>query len=119
MEVDKDGKALEEPILVAKVNDSFFAIDATCPHMRKSMEKGKIIEPNGNAPELQCPVHNSRFNLKTGACTQWVTGVLGFESKMVSGLARKVGGERRDVAAYRVIENEDGTLTIDDELSTA
>ena len=118
VEEDKDGNALADPILVAKVDGAFFAIDATCPHMNKSMEKGKILENNGDAPQIQCPLHNSRFDMKTGACIQWVTGVLGFESKMVSGVARKVGGEKRDIKAYRVIENDDGTLTIDDGLSS-
>jgi len=117
VEEDTEGNALKDPILVMPINDTWYAIDATCPHMGKSMEKGKIVDDDPLNPQLQCPIHNSRFSLKTGVCTQWVTGVLGFDNKVVSGLAQKVGGERRNIKAYIVIQNEDGTLTIEDAVS--
>ena len=112
---DKDGNVLKAPILVISVDNAWYAIDATCPHMGKSMEKGTIVNESGGetAPQLQCPIHNSRFSLKTGVCTQWVTGVLGYDNTLASGLARKVGGEKQNVKAYSVVENEDGSLTID------
>lgn len=115
IEADKDGNVLKDPILVVSVDNAWYAIDATCPHMNKSMEKGSIVNEGGETPQLQCPIHNSRFSLKTGVCTQWVTGVLGYENKLASGLARKVGGEKQNVTAYNVIENDDGTLTIDND----
>ena len=108
---DAEGNKLDSPILVARVKDAFYAIDATCPHMKKPMAKGKIHE---NTLEIQCPIHNSRFSLETGVCTNWVTGVLGYDNKVVSGLAQRVGGEKRDIKACEVIENEDGSLTIQD-----
>lgn len=117
LEEDGAGKPIREPILVAKVNGIFYALDATCPHMKKSMEKGKIFTDKGPEPEIRCRIHNTRFNMKTGVCTQWVTGLLGYENNMVGGLAQKVGGEKQDVQAYRVITNDDGSLTIDNDLS--
>lgn len=117
MEQDNDGNRLKEPILVVPVNGTFYAIDATCPHMSKSMENGKVVDDNPDDPQFQCPLHNSRFSLKTGVCTQWVTGALGYDNSVVSSLAQKVGGEKRNITAYRVIENEDGSLTIDNDLS--
>ena len=112
LEDDGAGQPLRDPILVARVQDTYYAIEATCPHMNKPLEKGKLLADVGDNPEIRCPIHNTRFDLKTGACTQWVTGVLGYESKLVGGLARKVGGNQRDLQAYTVKENDDGSLTI-------
>ena len=103
------------PILVAKVHDTFYAVEATCPHMNKSMEKGKILTDQPDGPEIRCRFHNSRFSLKTGKCTQWVTGAFGVDSSVVGGLAQKVGGEKRNVRAFQVIANEDGSLTISED----
>jgi nitrite reductase/ring-hydroxylating ferredoxin subunit len=101
------------PILVAKVAGSFYAVDATCPHLGLPMKKGKI-DPTGAGgdPELTCNFHNSCFNMKTGACTKWVTGALGVKSGFVAGIMSKVGSEQKDVKAYEVVENEDGTLEL-------
>jgi nitrite reductase/ring-hydroxylating ferredoxin subunit len=107
------GTSLKEPILVVRVAGSFYAIEGTCPHMNKSLEKGKIIPGEGD-PVIRCLIHNSRFNLTTGVCTHWVTGVLGYDNQLVSSVAQKVGGERRDLASYRVVQHEDGSLTVED-----
>jgi nitrite reductase/ring-hydroxylating ferredoxin subunit len=104
------GDALKEPILVANVDGTFYAIESTCPHMNKSLEKGRIVD----GAEIVCPIHNSRFSLTTGECTKWVTGVMGHESKLVSSLARRVGGEKRDLETFKVVKNDDGSLTIED-----
>ena len=101
------------PILVAKVGTQLFAVENNCPHMNKSFEKGKIFS-EGTEPEIRCAFHNSRFNLKTGMCTKWVTGALGYDNKLIGGVAQKIGGEKRDLKAYKVIENDDGSLTVDD-----
>jgi len=106
------------PILVAKVGDTLYAFDATCPHMGKSMEKGMILTGDkaaGPDPEIKCRFHNTRFNMKTGVCTKWVTGVFGFDNQLVSGVAQKVGGEKQNITAYQVTTNEDGSLTISDD----
>ena len=59
------------PILVTKVAGSFYAVDATCPHLNLPMKKGKISVKDGQ-PTLTCNFHNSCFEMKTGRCTQWV-----------------------------------------------
>ena len=41
-----------------------------------------------------------------------MTGALGVKNSFVSGLMGKVGGEKQDIKAYSVTENEDGSLTI-------
>ena len=104
-----------DPILVALVNGQFYAVEGNCPHMNKSLEKGKIVFPElSHDPEIRCLFHNTRFNLKSGACTKWVTGAFGFNNSVVGGLAQKVGGEKRDLRSYKVISNSEdgGSLTI-------
>ena len=105
-----DGNA----ILVANVKGEYFATDATCPHLGLPMKKGKINENGpGGAPELQCNFHNSCFNMKTGACNKWVTGALGVQSGFISGIMRKVGREQKDIKAYTVVVNEDGSVVLE------
>lgn len=104
-----------QPILLANVDETYYAFDAMCPHMNKSMEKGKIFTDKGPDPEIRCRIHNTRFNMRTGKCSVWVSGLLGMESKLVGSVAQKVGGERQDIKAYKVVANDDGSLSIDDD----
>ena len=109
-------KPLKDPILLAKVQDQFYAIHSICPHMKKSMEKAKIFTDEGPDPILRCRIHNSRFNMRTGQCVKWVTGVVGYDNALVGNLAARVGGEKQDIPAYSVQVQEDGSLVIDDEI---
>lgn len=102
------------PILLARVNDHFYAIHNTCPHMNKSMEKGKIFTDQGSDPILRCRIHNTRFNMRTGQCVKWVTGVLGYDNALVGKVASSVGGSKQDIPAYQVVVQEDGSLDIQD-----
>eukprot|EP00435_Cladocopium_sp_Y103_P033828 s755_g8.t1 len=73
------------------------------------------------APPRQYPVarlgwdgqlHLARFNMKSGVCTKWVTGALGFQNDFISGVMSNVGSEKKNVQAYEVVEAEDGSLSI-------
>lgn len=77
------------------------------------MKKGKIDNGPDRVPDITCKFHSSCFNMQTRSCTKWVTGALGMESGLVSGIMGKVGSDKSDVKAYTVTENEDGTLSID------
>ena len=106
------------PILVTKVAGSYYAVDATCPHLGLPMKKGKISN-EGGTPTLTCNFHNSCFELSTGKCTQWVTGALGFQSGLISGIMNKVGNEQKDITAYYVTEMEDGSLNVNSDAPVA
>ena len=54
----------EERILLSNVDGNYFAIDETCPHAGGSLSEGLI-----DGIEVECPLHGSRFNLKTGGAT--------------------------------------------------
>jgi nitrite reductase/ring-hydroxylating ferredoxin subunit len=100
------------PVLVTKVAGSFYAVDATCPHLGLPMKKGKIATEDGK-PTLTCNFHNSCFELESGKCTQWVTGALGFKSGILGSVMGKVGGQKQDIKAYKVTVQEDGSLLIE------
>ena len=78
------------------------------------MKKGKI-NPNGpgGAPELTCNFHNSCFNMKTGKCNKWVTGALGIENKLISGIMNKAGSGQKDLQAYIVKTEKDGSVFLE------
>jgi nitrite reductase/ring-hydroxylating ferredoxin subunit len=107
------------PILVTQIAGSYYAIDATCPHLNLPMKKGKIGVDAGGNPTLTCSFHNSCFELKTGKCTKWVTGALGTQNDLISGIMSSVGSEQKDIAVYSVFEEEDGSLTVRLEAQTA
>ena len=49
--------------LLVHSNNEFYVVDELCPHQRASLAKGMINSFN----EIICPLHEYRFNLKTGA----------------------------------------------------
>ena len=100
------------PILVTRVAGSYYAIDATCPHLNLPMKKGKITIDENGKPILNCSFHNSCFEMDTGKCTKWVTGALSIENEVVSDIMGSLGNEKKDITAYYVLEEEDGTLTV-------
>ena len=102
------------PILVTRVAGSYYAVDATCPHLNLPMKKGKISVEEGK-PILTCSFHNSCFEMSTGKCTKWVTGALGKQNEFISGIMSSVGSEKKDINSYCVLEEEDGSLTVSSE----
>jgi 3-phenylpropionate/trans-cinnamate dioxygenase ferredoxin subunit len=55
--VDVDGRR----ILVANVDGVFYATDDTCTHEDASLSSGSL-----EGELVKCPLHNSRFSLRTG-----------------------------------------------------
>ena len=49
------------PILLANVDGTIYATDDTCTHEDTSLSNGYL-----QGGVVKCPLHNSRFNLKTG-----------------------------------------------------
>lgn len=48
-------------ILLANVEGSVFAVDDTCTHEEASLSTGVL-----RGELVKCPLHNSRFNVRTG-----------------------------------------------------
>ncbi|WP_426504513.1 bifunctional 3-phenylpropionate/cinnamic acid dioxygenase ferredoxin subunit [Dactylosporangium sp. McL0621] len=54
---------LNEPIALFRTEDGeVYAIDDTCTHQEASLSDGWL-----EGCEVECPVHSSRFDLRTGA----------------------------------------------------
>ncbi len=53
-------------ILVVKIDDKFYAVDAICTHQEVELTDGKILRFEGKCPQIVCPAHLGRFDLCTG-----------------------------------------------------
>ena len=53
-------------ILLAKVGESYYAIDDRCPHMGGDLSKGSL-----EGGIVTCPKHGSRFDVRDGALVRW------------------------------------------------
>jgi 3-phenylpropionate/trans-cinnamate dioxygenase ferredoxin subunit len=60
-------KAGKEDIIVFHLQDGFYATQARCTHLFKTMTKGKIIDDK----MIQCPLHKATFDIRTGEVDQW------------------------------------------------
>jgi nitrite reductase/ring-hydroxylating ferredoxin subunit len=70
--VTVDGHAL----IVARIGDEVHVAPNRCPHLGLSLTRG----PGGlkyTDGVVQCPWHNSRFDMCTGKNLDWVSGVAG------------------------------------------
>jgi nitrite reductase/ring-hydroxylating ferredoxin subunit len=86
--VEKDGHKL----IVARKGDEVHVADNRCPHLGFSLTRG----PGGLRYDdgvVQCPWHNSRFDVCTGANLDWAPGFAGRDaprwSRAVIALGRK------------------------------
>lgn len=65
-----DKKAIKvgkDDIIVFHLDDGYYATQARCTHLFKTMTKGKIIEGD----KIQCPLHKASFDIRTGEVNQW------------------------------------------------
>lgn len=107
--VQTDGHRL----IVARHGDEAYAARNRCPHLGFSLTRG----PGGLRYEdgvVQCPWHNSRFDVRTGDNLDWVTGFAGRRvprwSQSVIALGRKPCGLDTLPATVR---NGDVYVTVD------
>lgn len=61
-QADVDG----EDVLLARVGDSYFAVSNVCTHAVGWLDMGAIYP---ETCEVECPLHNGRFDLRTGKAT--------------------------------------------------
>ncbi len=56
----------DEEIMVARIGDDYYALDGWCSHEAGLLGDGHLHEATC---EVECPLHEGFFNLKTGAAT--------------------------------------------------
>jgi len=55
-----------ENILVARINNLFYAVENNCTHENMPLGEGEIFDG-----QIQCPHHGARFDVKNGKATQF------------------------------------------------
>lgn len=55
-----------EYVLLARIGDEYFALDGFCSHADGFLADGYLL---GEYCEVECPIHEGAFNLRTGAVT--------------------------------------------------
>ena len=66
----------EHEILIAKVDNKYYAADNRCPHMGGKLSHGKL-----KGTVVTCPRHGSQFELNDGSVVRWLKGA-GFLSRL-------------------------------------
>lgn len=67
-------------VLLARVDNNFYAASNVCPHMGGTLSEGILT-----GTIVTCPRHGSQFDLKNGSVIRWTkyTGVFGGLVKML------------------------------------
>lgn len=81
-----------EVLLVARVEDGFFATQGRCPHLRALLTRGRL-----EGEVVTCPAHGSRFDVRTGKCLDWVEGLPGVVRRAAQALSKP-----RDLVTFPV-----------------
>lgn len=75
-----------KPVIVSKLDDKFYAVDAVCTHMHGYLPAGKI-----EGACITCPVHHAQFDLKNGKMLKDVPGIM-----------KMMGSSAKDLGAYEL-----------------
>jgi nitrite reductase/ring-hydroxylating ferredoxin subunit len=93
--VEADGQT----VIVARNGDQVCAASDRCPHLGFSLTKG----PGGlkyDRGVVQCPWHNSRFELASGKNLDWATGFAGKSVPRWSHRLIALGRQPHDLTTY-------------------
>lgn len=95
-------------ILLARVDDDFYAVDNRCPHMGGNLSQGTLEKTI-----VTCPRHNSQFDLRDGHVVRWTdwSGVKLSLAKMIK--------SPRPLKTYKVKVEGDKILVETDEVPAA
>ena len=86
-------------VLLARVDDQYYAAQNRCPHMGGSLSEGKL-----EGTVVTCPKHNSQFDLKDGSVMRWLKG-----SGFISAIGKALKSPR-PLVTYNVKVQDDKIL---------
>jgi len=96
-------KAKARSLVLIKTNGRVHALENKCPHLNMPLGRGKI--ENG---EITCPFHGSKFNIETGANTDWVCAFVGLPVPIWTRALLALGKKPKPVKTFPVyVENND------------
>lgn len=88
-------------VLLARIDDNFYAVQGRCPHMGGVLAQGKL-----EGTVITCPRHDSQFALTDGSVIRWLKG-----SGLISSVG-KVIKSPRPLKTYPV-KVEGGDIMVD------
>ncbi len=101
-------KAGKQSIIVAKVGDSYCAVENKCPHLGLPLNGGKL--ENG---VVTCPFHGAKFEVCTGKTVGWVESAMGIKLPDFGKKIMSMGKDPVDIASFAVTkEGEDLFINI-------
>lgn len=103
--VDADGTSL----VVARDGDSFCAARNRCPHLGFALDKGPAGVRFADGV-VQCPWHNSRFQLCSGDNLDWATGFAGRDVPRWTQPLIALGRKPAPLTTYPVVVDGDAVL---------
>ncbi len=56
-----------EKLVVYRLEDGFYATQASCTHVFAPLARGRIVD----GCKVQCPFHRARFDIRTGEVIDW------------------------------------------------
>lgn len=90
-------------LVLIRKGDTVHAIENKCPHLGLPLARGKIENE-----EIVCPFHGSRFNIRTGENTDWVSAVAGMKIPAWTSALLAFGKKPRPVRTFPVsVEGQD------------
>lgn len=91
--------------------DNVCAVGNHCSHWPfVPMNAGHVIDGD-NGPVIQCPLHGSQFDMKTGDVVNWITTLGPIKAPGIARKALAIGRGPAPIAAYKV-EEENGELFV-------
>ena len=63
----KSVRVADTGIVVYRLEDGFYATQASCTHMFAPLSRGKVVE----GCQVRCPLHRARFDIRTGEVVEW------------------------------------------------
>ena len=76
-------RAGDRTVLLARVDENYYATQARCPHLRAHLARGKL-----DGAVVTCPAHGSTFDVTTGRNLAWVESLPGLIRGVAKALAK-------------------------------
>jgi nitrite reductase/ring-hydroxylating ferredoxin subunit len=90
-------------VLLIRQGTTVHAVENRCPHLNLPMARGKVV-----GGEIVCPFHGSRFDIRTGENTDWVSAVAGMRLPAWSSSLLSFGKKPQPIKTYSVsLEGQD------------
>ncbi|MGF1468900.1 MAG: Rieske (2Fe-2S) protein [Sandaracinaceae bacterium] len=93
--------------LVVRAGGTLCAVENRCAHLPVPLDRGTVEDG-----AIICPLHNSKYDLKTGENLDWVPGVIGVKVPTWSRALIALGKKPTGIRAFTVVE-EDGQAFIE------